>query len=78
MQPTLHISIGVEYSLQHKRSSGARYHSVTTIGVYWRSGDPYSLANPKSPTFKKNTFQSAHKTKEIFLKISFLIKMCIL
>lgn len=51
IQPTDHISIGVEYSLQHSNSSGARYHSVTTTDVYGFNGDPYSRAKPKSPTF---------------------------
>ena len=40
------------FTLVHSSSSGARYHSVTTIGVYAFSGDPYSLASPKSPTFR--------------------------
>lgn len=33
IHPTDHISIGIEYSLQHSNSSGARYQSVTTIDV---------------------------------------------
>ena len=33
MQPTDHMSMGVLYSLAPSSSSGARYHSVTTIGV---------------------------------------------
>lgn len=33
IQPTDHMSIGVEYSLQHNSNSGARYHNVTTIDV---------------------------------------------
>jgi len=49
MQPTDHISMGVLYSFSPRRSSGARYHSVTTIGVYGRRGEPYSRARPKSP-----------------------------
>lgn len=40
------------FTFVHSSSSGARYHSVTTIGVYAFSGDPYSLASPKSPTFR--------------------------
>ena len=52
MQPTDHASIGVEYSLMPRRSSGARYHRVTTTAVYAFRGEPYSLAKPKSPTCK--------------------------
>jgi len=51
IQPTDHMSIDVLYSLAPSRSSGARYHNVTTIGVYGRSGEPYSRARPKSPIY---------------------------
>ena len=40
-------------TFEPSRSSGARYQSVTTTGVYPLSGDPYSRASPKSPTCKK-------------------------
>jgi len=56
----------IDYTLIPSNSSGALYHNVTTMGVYGLSGDPYSLARPKSATwtnqFKmscKNSFQSS-------------------
>ena len=52
MQPIDHISIGVEYSDDPKRSSGARYHKVTTSEVYGLIGIVYILDNPKSAIFK--------------------------
>lgn len=36
MQPADHMSMDVEYSLAPKRTSGGRYHSVTT----WRRPHP--------------------------------------
>ena len=48
MQPTLHISTGVEYFLDPSKTSGARYHKVTTSCVYDRTGIPKALARPKS------------------------------
>ena len=50
MHPHDQTSIAVEYSLIPSKSSGARYHNVTTIAVYACNGDPYSRARPKSPT----------------------------
>lgn len=64
IQPTDHMSIGVEYSFAHNSNSGALYHNVTTIGVYCFSGEPYSLASPKSPTCKiKITIENFHKIR---------------
>lgn len=37
-----------EFTLIPNNNSGARYQSVTTIGVYAFNGEPYSLAKPKS------------------------------
>ena len=42
------ISTGVEYLRLPMRTSGARYHSVTTSCVYERTGIPNARANPKS------------------------------
>ena len=50
IQPIDQRSIGQEYSFAWSKSSGARYQSVTTTGVYGLEGDPYSRASPKSPT----------------------------
>jgi hypothetical protein len=41
MQPKLHASMAVEYRRVPSSNSGARYHSVTTMCVYGRSGEPY-------------------------------------
>jgi len=48
IQPTDHISTGVEYSLNYNNNSGQRYHRVTTSLVYGLIGIENALANPKS------------------------------
>ena len=63
MHPTLQTSIGQEYSLLPNRSSGARYHRVTTISVYCFNGDPYSRARPKSTTWEYQTNTVIMETK---------------
>lgn len=49
IQPIDQISIGVEYSSDPKRTSGALYHNVTTYAVYGLIGMENILAKPKSP-----------------------------
>lgn len=41
MQPIDQTSTAVEYLRAPSSSSGARYHSVTTMCVYAASGEPY-------------------------------------
>ena len=48
MQPKDQISIGVEYSKEPKRISGARYQRVTTSCVYGLIGMENVRPNPKS------------------------------
>ena len=48
MHPTLHTSIAVVYSAQLRRSSGARYHLVTTYSVMNASVSALARAKPKS------------------------------
>ena len=52
MHPTDHISIAGEYFLYPNSNSGARYHNVTTTGVYFLIGLLNYLARPKSHSFK--------------------------
>ena len=40
MQPLLHISMAVVWVRAFNKSSGARYHSVTTFGVNGFRGSP--------------------------------------
>jgi hypothetical protein len=40
IQPIAHTSTPVEYVGEPKRSSGQRYHRVTTMGVYRLTGEP--------------------------------------
>ena len=42
------MSIGVEYSVEPRRTSGGRYHSVTTSLEYVLVGTDFARANPKS------------------------------
>lgn len=37
------------FTLIPSKSSGDRYHNVTTMGVYGFNGSPNSRAKPKSP-----------------------------
>eukprot|EP00967_Tisochrysis_lutea_P123827 scaffold206491_cov44-Tisochrysis_lutea.AAC.1 len=48
MQPSDQTSTAGPYIVAPRRSSGARYHSVTTGCVYALSGSPYMRASPKS------------------------------
>jgi len=43
-----HMSIGVEYSVDPRRTSGGRYHRVTTSFEYVFVGTDLARANPKS------------------------------
>mmetsp|Transcript_4572 Transcript_4572/g.14810 ORF Transcript_4572/g.14810 Transcript_4572/m.14810 type:complete len:294 (+) Transcript_4572:800-1681(+) len=51
IQPMLHMSMGVLYFLEPMRTSGARYHRVTTSWLYDRTGMPKARASPKSASF---------------------------
>ena len=51
MQPTAHISIGVEYSVLPSKTSGGRYHNVTTSCEYVFVGKDLIRAKPKSANF---------------------------
>jgi hypothetical protein len=44
--------------LMPSSSSGARYHKVTTTGVYGFNGEPYSRARPKSPIYDRQEMPS--------------------
>ena len=46
--PTLQISICEVYSLAPKSNSGALYHNVTTLLVYFGCNGFNNLAKPKS------------------------------
>ncbi len=52
MQPTPHMSMGVEYSVEPRRTSGGRYHSVTTSCEYVFVGTDLARARPKSANCK--------------------------
>ena len=52
MHPTLHTSIALVYSLQLSKSSGARYHRVTTYSVMNSVMTWPVRASPKSHIFK--------------------------
>lgn len=45
---TYHMSMGVEYSVDPKRTSGGRYQRVTTSFEYVFVGTDFARANPKS------------------------------
>lgn len=51
MQPADHMSIEVEYILAPNRTSGGRYHKVTTSDEKNRTGIPKARAKPKSASF---------------------------
>jgi hypothetical protein len=55
MQPTDHISTALEYFVEPRRISGARYHLVATYSVSTCSevyfGQLIERARPKSATF---------------------------
>lgn len=51
IQPKDQISIGQLYRELPSKTSGARYHNVTTSCVYTRTGTPNALPNPKSATY---------------------------
>lgn len=51
MTPTDQMSMGVEYSMEPRRISGARYHKVATSCVYGLFGIENGLASPKSIIF---------------------------
>ena len=48
MEKTYHMSIGVEYSVEPRRTSGGRYQSVTTSFEYVFVGTDLARARPKS------------------------------
>ena len=48
MQPAAQMSIAVVWVGDCNKSSGARYHNVTTRGVIGWMGSPKRRANPKS------------------------------
>lgn len=48
IQPTAHMSMAVVWTGEPSRSSGARYHRVTTCGVIGLGGIPKYRAKPKS------------------------------
>ena len=49
------MSIWVEYCVLPRRTSGGRYHSVTTSFEYVLVGTDLALAKPKSPNFEAQT-----------------------
>ena len=53
--PSNNIIIHIKLTGAPSRSSGDLYHSVTTIGVYFLKGEPYSRAKPKSATCRSHT-----------------------
>ena len=53
IHPVLHMSMEVVCWLSPNRSSGLRYHRVTTLGVNWGGkGTEKALASPKSAIFR--------------------------
>ena len=48
------MSMGVEYSVEPRRTSGGRYHSVTTSFEYVFVGTDLARARPKSASWKHN------------------------
>lgn len=57
MQPTDHISIELEYFWDPSKTSGGRYHNVTTSCVYPLTGIPEALARPKSAILRMLSFE---------------------
>lgn len=53
VKPTHHMSICVEYSEEPSKTSGGRYHSVTTSLEYVLVGTDLALASPKEQKQKK-------------------------
>lgn len=52
-KPTHHMSICVEYSEEPSKTSGGRYHSVTTSLEYVLVGTDLALASPMEQKQKK-------------------------
>ena len=48
----IHLQYSYQFTLIPNNNSGARYQSVTTIGVYAFNGEPYSRARPKSAIYQ--------------------------
>lgn len=55
--PTHHMSICVEYSEEPSKTSGGRYHSVTTSLEYVLVGTDLALASPKEQKYLKKKSQ---------------------
>lgn len=49
--PTHHMSICVEYSEEPSKTSGGRYHSVTTSLEYVLVGTDLALASPEEQKY---------------------------
>lgn len=78
-----HISMGVEYSVEPRRTSGGRYHNVTTSFEYVFVGTDLARAKPKRKhNFFIKYFHNLQKTillkKCIDLYISLLIRKYVL
>ena len=71
MQPAAHISTLVVWVLACNKSSGARYHKVTTFGDMGLTGKPNHLAKPKSAKINKiillTKYQKYHYHQGIIL-----------
>jgi len=60
MQPTPHMSRDVEYSVLPSKTSGGRYHSVTTSCEYVCEGTDFALARPEKTSCIKIKAAKVH------------------
>jgi hypothetical protein len=74
IHPMLQISIVVEYFLDPRRTSGGRYHKVTTSFVWFLTGIPMARASPKSASLRIPSYSKLHRKSEIYITQKYVLR----